>query len=208
METEYERRRAFLEERLELEATQEVGRMQRRVEMDLREAMETGVHRKVEGHRLEQEMQMRERLSDSRHERRAELEKQLKQERASLEKEMKADVDVRIKELEEESERAALGELDRRFRAERETMEAALALRRQEMALEQEVEMEQRVAEFASNREAEMMAKLEEQFAKRTDLSKKDVKEILKSLEAELKSKWEAALLDAKQSALERVGEN
>ena len=87
-------------------------------------------------------------------------------------------------------------------------MEAALALRRQEMALEQEVEMEQRVAEFASNREAEMMAKLEEQFAKRTDLSKKDVKEILKSLEAELKSKWEAALLDAKQSALERVGEN
>ena len=47
----------------------------------------------------------------------------------------------------------------------------------------------------------------EEQFAKRGDLSKKDVKEILKSLEAELKSKWEAALLDAKQSALERVGE-
>ena len=140
--------------------------------------------------------------------RETELEKQLKQERASLEKEMKADVDVRIKELEEESERAALGELDRRFRAERETMEAALALRRQEMALEQEVEMEQRVAEFASNREAEMMAKIEEQFAKRTDLSKKDVKEILKSLEAELKSKWEAALLDAKQSALERVGEN
>ena len=151
---------------------------------------------------------MRERLSESRRERETELEKQLKQERVSLEKEMKADVDVRIKELEEESERAALGELDRRFRAERETMEAALALRRQEMALEQEVEMEQRVAEFASNREAEMMAKIEEQFAKRTDLSKKDVKEILKSLEAELKSKWEAALLDAKQSALERVGEN
>ena len=68
--------------------------------------------------------------------------------------------------------------------------------------------MEQRVAEFASNREAEMMAKIEEQFAKRTDLSKKDVKEILKSLEAELKSKWEAALLDVKQSALERVGED
>ncbi len=36
----------------------------------------------------------------------------------------------------------------------------------------------------------------------------RDSKEILKSLEAELKSKWEAALLDAKQSALERVGEN
>jgi hypothetical protein len=50
-----------------------------------------------------------------------------------------------------------------------------------------------------------MMSKLEEQFAKRADLSKKEVKEILKSLEAELKSKWEAALLDVKQSALERV---
>ena len=87
-------------------------------------------------------------------------------------------------------------------------MQAALALRRQEMALEQEVEMEQRVAEFANKREAEMMAKLEEQFAKRGNLSKKEVKEILKSLEAELKSKWEAALLDVKQSALERVGED
>jgi hypothetical protein len=84
-------------------------------------------------------------------------------------------------------------------------MEAALALRRQEMALEQEVEMEQRVAEFANKREIEMMSKLEEQFAKRADLSKKEVKEILKSLAAELKSKWEAALLDVKQSALERV---
>jgi ribosomal protein L22 len=121
---------------------------------------------------------------------------------------MKADVDVRIKELEEESERSALAELDRRFRSERETMEVALALRRQEMALEQEVEMEHRVAEFAKKREGEMMAKLEEQFAKRGDLSKKEVKEILKSLEAVLKSKWEAALLDAKQSALERVGED
>ena len=30
----------------------------------------------------------------------------------------------------------------------------------------------------------------------------------MKSLEAELKSKWESALLDAKQSALERVGED
>ena len=68
--------------------------------------------------------------------------------------------------------------------------------------------MEQRVAKFAKKREAEMMAKLEEQFAKRGDLSKEEVKEILKSLEAELKSKWEAALLDAKQSALERVGED
>ena len=60
MDTEYQRRRAFLEERLELEASQDVERMQRRVEMDLREAMETGVHRKIETHRLEQEMQMRE----------------------------------------------------------------------------------------------------------------------------------------------------
>ncbi len=108
----------------------------------------------------------------------------------------------------DKNQRPSRDELDRRFRSERKTMEVALALRRQEMALEEEVEMEHRVAEFAKKREGEMMAKLEEQFAKRGDLSKKEVKEILKSLEAVLKSKWEAALLDAKQSALERVGED
>ena len=36
-------------------------------------------------------------------------------------------------------------------------------------------------------------------------MHKKEVKEILKSLKAELKVKWESALLDARQSALERV---
>lgn len=48
-----------------------------------------------------------------------------------------------------------------------------------------------------------MLANLEEQFSKRDDLSKKEVKEILKSLKAELKVKWESALLDARQSALD-----
>ena len=52
-----------------------------------------------------------------------------------------------------------------------------------------------------------MLSKLEKQFNKRGDLSKKEIKEMMKSLESELKSKWESALLDAKQSALERVGE-
>ena len=52
-----------------------------------------------------------------------------------------------------------------------------------------------------------MLSTLEEQFNKRGDWSKKEIKEMMKSLEAELKSKWESALLDTKQSALERVGE-
>jgi len=98
--------------------------------------------------------------------------------------------------------------LDRRFRAERKTMEAALSLRRQELALESEVEMEQRVAAFAKERENELLSKLEEQFSKRTDISKKEVNEIMSSLESQLKVKWETILLDAKQSTLERVGEN
>jgi SPX domain protein involved in polyphosphate accumulation len=85
-------------------------------------------------------------------------------------------------------------------------MEAALALKRQEMALEKEVEMEQSVAEFAKERESEMLSKLDEQLSKRGDLSKKEVKEIMKSLKAELKVRWESALLDARQSAMERVG--
>ena len=34
----------------------------------------------------------------------------------------------------------------------------------------------------------------------------KETKEILKSLKADLKVKWESALLDARQSAMERVG--
>jgi hypothetical protein len=75
------------------------------------------------------------------------------------------------------------------------------------MALELEVEMEQKVSEFAKKREQEMLSNLEEQFNKRGDWSKKEIKEMMKSLEAELKSKWESALLDTKQSALERVGE-
>ena len=66
--------------------------------------------------------------------------------------------------------------------------------------------MEQSIAEFAKEREAEMLSKLEEQLSKRGDLTKKETKEILKSLKADLKVKWESALLDARQSAMERVG--
>ena len=121
---------------------------------------------------------------------------------------MRSDVEIRIKALEEASERNALSELERRFRSERETMEAALALRRQEKALEMEVEMEQRVAESAKERESEMMANLEDKLSKRGDLSKKEIKEMLKALESELKVKLEAILMEARQSTLERSNGN
>ena len=97
----------------------------------------------------------------------------------------------------------ALEELDRRFRAERETMEAALALRRQEMALEMEVEMEQRVADFVRDREKEMISNLEKQLSKRGDLSKKEISEMLKTMESEIRVKMEAELLNARQRVME-----
>jgi hypothetical protein len=175
--------------------------------MDLREGMESQVHRKTEAYRLDKEISMRDKLAKTRKERENELEKSLLSERKSLEKEMLSDVDVRINSLEEEFERATLSELDRRFSAERETMLAALALKKQEVALEKEVEMEQTVATFAKKREAEMMATLEEQFAKREDLSEKEIVEMLKSLEEGLKVKIEGLLADARQSALENAGE-
>ena len=87
-------------------------------------------------------------------------------------------------------------------------MEAALSLRRQELALESEVEMEQRIANFAKEREVELLNTLEEQFSKRTDISKKEVNEIMKSLESQLKVKWEKKILDAKQTTLERANED
>ena len=62
------------------------------------------------------------------------------------------------------------------------------------------------MAEFAKERESEMLSKLDEQLSKRGDMSKKEVKAIMKSLKAELKVRWESALLDARQSAMERVG--
>jgi uncharacterized protein YlaN (UPF0358 family) len=101
-----------------------------------------------------------------------------------------------------------LAELDRWFAAERETMDAALVLKRQEMALEREVEMEQRLAETRKKREKELLENLEKQFAKREDLSKKEIKEMLKALESELKVKWESILVEARQSALERSNGN
>ena len=105
--------------------------------------------------------------------------------------------------LREEAERASLSDLDRRFRAERNSMEAALALRRQELALESEVEMEQRVADFVNERESEMLSNLEKQLAKRGELSKKEVSEIIKTLESEIRVKMEAAFLDARHSVME-----
>ena len=72
------------------------------------------------------------------------------------------------------------------------------------MALEMEVEMEQRVAEAARKRESVMMKNLEDKLSKRGDLSKKEIKEMLKALESELKVKWESILVEARQSALER----
>jgi len=86
-------------------------------------------------------------------------------------------------------------------------METALALRRQELALESEVEMEQRVADFVKERESEMMSNLEKQLAKRGDLSNKTVKEMLKKMESEIKVKMESALLDARQKVMERSNE-
>ena len=127
----------------------------------------------------------------------------LENERESLEKEMKSDIEVRTKSLREEAERASLSDLDRRFRAERNSMEAALALRRQELALESEVEMEQRVADFVNERESEMLSNLEKQLAKRGELSKKEVSEIIKTLESEIRVKMEAAFLDARHSVME-----
>jgi hypothetical protein len=121
---------------------------------------------------------------------------------------MLADVDVRLKSLEEEAEAGMLAELDRWFAAERETMDAALVLKRQEMALEREVEMEQRLAETRKNREKELFENLEKQFTKREDLSKTEIKEMLKALESELKVKWETILVEARQSALERSNGN
>ena len=104
----------------------------------------------------------------------------------------------------EELERASLSELDRRFRAERDSMEAALALKRQEMALEKEVEMEQQISDFVKEREKEMLTKLEGQLSKKSYLTKKEVGEVLKTIESEIKVKTEASLLDARQSVLER----
>ena len=124
-------------------------------------------------------------------------------EQKSLEKEMISGVDIRIKVLQEESERAALAELDRRFRSERETMDIALALRKQELALEKEVEMEQRISLFVKERELELMNKLEEQLSKRSKLSEKEINEVIKSLESEIKVKIESILIDTRQSMLE-----
>ena len=206
MEVEFTRRKAFLEERLELEANQGIERMERRVEMDLREAMESEVHRKSEAFRLEQEIKMRDSIAKKRRKYETKMEKQLESERESLEKELKSDISVRTKALQEESERAAIGELDRRFRAEKDSMEAALGLRRQELALESEVEMEQRVADFVKERESEMMSNLEKQMSKRGDMSKKDIKEMLKTLESEIRLKMETALLDARHRAMDQSG--
>ena len=82
-------------------------------------------------------------------------------------------------------------------------MEVALALRRQEMILEKEVEMEQRLALFVKERELEMLSILEEKFSKKKELSKKEINEIIISLESNIELKIESILSDARQSLLE-----
>ena len=116
---------------------------------------------------------------------------------------MISDIEVRTRGLEEESERAALSELDRRFRAERDTMETALALRKQEITLEMEVEMEQRVSDFVNIREKEMISNLEKQLSKKGDLSEKEVTEMMKTMQSEIKVKMETAFLEARQKVLD-----
>ena len=64
--------------------------------------------------------------------------------------------------------------------------------------------LEQRVADFVKDREAEMMTNLEKQISKRSDLSKKEVDEMLRTMESEIKVKMEAALLDARQNIMEK----
>jgi TPP-dependent pyruvate/acetoin dehydrogenase alpha subunit len=72
------------------------------------------------------------------------------------------------------------------------------------MALEMEVEMEQRVSDFVKKREKEMISNLEKQLTKRGGLSKNETSEMLKTMESEIKVKMEAALLDARQRVMER----
>ena len=64
--------------------------------------------------------------------------------------------------------------------------------------------MEQRVADFVKERESEMMSNLEKQLSKRGNLSKKDIKEMLKTLESEIRVKMENALLYARHSVMEQ----
>ena len=68
--------------------------------------------------------------------------------------------------------------------------------------------MEQKLVETRKQREKELFDKLEKQFSKREELSKKEIKEMLKALESELKVKWESILVEARQSALERSNGN
>jgi hypothetical protein len=82
-------------------------------------------------------------------------------------------------------------------------MNITLALRKQELALEKEVEMEQRVSLFLKERELELMTKLEEQLSKRSEISKIEINEVIKSLESEIKAKLESILIDTRQSILE-----
>ena len=48
-----------------------------------------------------------------------------------------------------------------------------------------------------------MFSNLEKQLAKRGELSKKEVSEIIKTLESEIRVKMEAAFLDARHSVME-----
>ena len=74
---------------MELEASRRGKDAEKEVEMDLRESSEAQVHRKTEAHRLEQEIQMRERLAESRRVYEEKFQKLLDEESLSLESEMR-----------------------------------------------------------------------------------------------------------------------
>ena len=82
-------------------------------------------------------------------------------------------------------------------------METALSLRKQEITLEMEVEMEQRVSDFVNKREKEMRSNLEKQLSKKGNLSKKEVTEMIKTMQSEIKVKMETAFLEARQKVLD-----
>ena len=48
-----------------------------------------------------------------------------------------------------------------------------------------------------------MMSKIEMELSKRGDLSKKEISEMLKTMESEIRVKMEAELLDARQRVME-----
>ena len=72
------------------------------------------------------------------------------------------------------------------------------------MALEMEVEMEQRVAEASEEKGVRDDGQSRGQALKEGRPLKKEIEEILKGIESEIRVKWEAILMEARQNTLER----